>query len=127
MTDPLDRSTLRQPKRIQRKRTRGWRMPDGAIYVGRPTVWGNPFAEFGLDLSLELYASAVRGVWNPGIAAHLPDVRFHQVYEAHQAWLKRLGRHPSELVRDLRGKDLACWCSWATACHADILLKAANS
>ncbi len=31
------------PKRIQRKRTKGWRMPAGAVYVGRPTRWGNPF------------------------------------------------------------------------------------
>jgi hypothetical protein len=30
------------PKRIQRKRTKGWKMPDGAVYVGRPTIWGNP-------------------------------------------------------------------------------------
>ncbi len=28
-------------KRIQRKRTKGWRMPEGAVFVGRPTVWGN--------------------------------------------------------------------------------------
>ncbi|MFH1264564.1 MAG: DUF4326 domain-containing protein [Planctomycetota bacterium] len=31
------------PKRIQRQRTKGWRMPEGAVYVGRPTAWGNPF------------------------------------------------------------------------------------
>src|SRR5690348_14376983 len=31
------------PKRIQRSRAKGWRMPEGAIYVGRPTKWGNPF------------------------------------------------------------------------------------
>lgn len=31
------------PKRIQRKRTKGWRMPDNAIYVGRGSDWGNPF------------------------------------------------------------------------------------
>lgn len=31
------------PVRIQRKRTKGWRMPEGAVYVGRPTKWGNPF------------------------------------------------------------------------------------
>ena len=31
------------PERIQRKRTKGWRMPEGAIYVGRPTKWGNPY------------------------------------------------------------------------------------
>jgi hypothetical protein len=32
------------PQRIQRRRETGWRMPEGAIYVGRPTRWGNPFA-----------------------------------------------------------------------------------
>lgn len=31
------------PKRIQRKRSKGWRMPAGAVYVGRGTKWGNPF------------------------------------------------------------------------------------
>lgn len=30
-------------RRIQRQRTKGWRMPPGAIYVGRPSPWGNPF------------------------------------------------------------------------------------
>lgn len=32
------------PQRIQRKRTKGWRAPEGAVYVGRGTKWGNPFA-----------------------------------------------------------------------------------
>jgi len=32
-----------KPRRIQRKRVSGWRMPEGAVYVGRPTKWGNPF------------------------------------------------------------------------------------
>ena len=31
------------PIRIQRKRTKGWRMPPNTVYVGRPTIWGNPF------------------------------------------------------------------------------------
>ena len=31
------------PVRIQRKRSKGWRMPAGAVYVGRPGKWGNPF------------------------------------------------------------------------------------
>ena len=31
-------------KRIQRKRTKGWRMPINTKYVGRPTKWGNPYA-----------------------------------------------------------------------------------
>lgn len=32
------------PQRIHRQRTKGWRMPGGAVYVGRPTIYGNPFA-----------------------------------------------------------------------------------
>lgn len=31
------------PQRIQRKRVKGWRMPEGAVYVGRGSKWGNPF------------------------------------------------------------------------------------
>ena len=30
------------PKRIQRKRRKGWRIPEGTVYVGRPTKWGDP-------------------------------------------------------------------------------------
>lgn len=33
------------PERIQRARTKGWRMPEGAVYVGRPTIYGNPFQD----------------------------------------------------------------------------------
>lgn len=31
------------PKRIQRKRTPGWKMPPNTVYVGRGSKWGNPF------------------------------------------------------------------------------------
>lgn len=31
------------PKRIRLSRAKGWRKPDGAIVVARPTKWGNPF------------------------------------------------------------------------------------
>lgn len=31
------------PKRIQRKRSRGWKMPENTVYVGRPSKWGNPY------------------------------------------------------------------------------------
>lgn len=34
---------MTRPQRIQRRRTTGWRMPDDAIYVGRPSIYGNPF------------------------------------------------------------------------------------
>ena len=31
------------PQRIQQRRTKGWRKPEGAVAVGRGTKWGNPF------------------------------------------------------------------------------------
>jgi len=31
------------PKRIQRRRSKGWTMPPNVVYVGRPSRWGNPF------------------------------------------------------------------------------------
>lgn len=38
-----NRLTGLPPARIQRRRVAGWRMPEGAVYVGRPTKFGNPF------------------------------------------------------------------------------------
>ena len=34
---------MTQPVRIQRKRSRGWRMPPNTVSVCRPGKWGNPF------------------------------------------------------------------------------------
>ena len=31
------------PIRVQRKRTKGWRMPANTVYVGRKTIWGNRY------------------------------------------------------------------------------------
>lgn len=34
---------MTEPKRIQLSRAKGYRKPEGAIVVARPTKWGNPF------------------------------------------------------------------------------------
>lgn len=39
------------PRRIQLRRTKGWRKPEGAVVVSRPTRWGNPF-RLGTPLAL---------------------------------------------------------------------------
>lgn len=31
------------PQRIQRQRTKGWKMPENTVSVTRPGKWGNPF------------------------------------------------------------------------------------
>jgi hypothetical protein len=100
-----DRDRL-APRRIQRKRTKGWRMPPNTVYVGRPTKFGNPFP-VALCGSLE------------------------QALERYRFWLKRgdvtFGFPPQpQEIRQLRGKDLACWCPLGQPCHADVLLEMAN-
>jgi hypothetical protein len=91
--------------RIQRKRTKGWKMPAGAVYVGRPTKWGNPFLKI-VGVSAE---SAVR--------------RYRELMLDTTE-----GPNAVETIRKrLRGKDLACWCKLDQPCHADVLLEIANS
>lgn len=106
------------PIRIQRKRTRGWRMPAGAVYVGRPTKFGNHW-------TLKAYFDA-------GYKSSEEEAAKVCV-EAFRAWLE--GRHhwghpiplpPVPDLEELRGKDLACWCKPGAWCHADILLELAN-
>jgi hypothetical protein len=99
-------------KRIQRKRMKGWRMPEGVVYVGRPTRFGN-------DWSVRDAAS--RGVPEPerrawAVAAYRADL-LHWMEGPH-GWV--------EALDTLRGKDLACWCPLDQPCHADVLLELAN-
>ncbi len=104
------------PKRIQRKRVRGWRLPDNAVCVTRPGVFGNPFK---VDDNTTA-AAAVRGFRNfvngTAILLELDPA-------AHKRRNRLLARLP-----ELRGKDLACFCPVdAKHCHADVLLELANA
>jgi len=92
-----------QPVRIQRQRTRGWRMPAGAVYVGRPTKYGNPFP--ASDTSTQARQEAVRR---------------YRDWLAGQPALIRTAR------RELAGRNLACWCPLTKPCHADVLLPIAR-
>lgn len=123
-------------ERVQLRRTKGWRKPEGTIVVARPTRWGNPFSghRFGFDveLAVSLYDNLVRGFWDPFIFKHLSDEDYAQIAEARRAWLQRLthgGRaHPTDLARAvLSGRNLACWCPLGQPCHADVLLRLANA
>jgi hypothetical protein len=90
--------------RIQRKRTKGWKMPENTVYVGRGTMWGN-------------YASLRLGLTKGAVAVDL--FRDWIRHEASSAWKGRM-------KADLRGKNLACWCREDEPCHGDVLLELAN-
>lgn len=98
------------PRRIQRKRAKGWRMPEGAVYIGRPTVWQNPFGPRGSAASIPCDDPA-------------EAVRLHREMVAEECTARR--RVPNYIMA-LRGKTLACWCREDQPCHGDILLRLAN-
>ena len=89
------------PKRLQRSRRKGARLPAGTVVVTRPTKWGNPYP---LNLGRQ---EAVR--------------RYHEDLLA-----GRLGVTVEDAKRELRGRDLACYCPLDETCHADVLLSVAN-
>ena len=106
-------------RRIQRQRAKGWRMPEGAVYVGRPTVWGNPFDAAVLGQKGAVDAFAVHLASYFGWESRTLRRAFHALpveSKALELWLA-----------PLRGKDLACWCPLDQPCHADVLLELAAS
>lgn len=104
------------PDRIQRKRTKGWRAPKGAVYVGRGTRWGNPYI-VGKTIVPPVCAYTPKPV-------HVRDAA-HAV-RLYKRWLLGSVVRCEDLVPLLAGRDLMCWCPLDAPCHADVLLSLAN-
>lgn len=98
-----------RPKRHQRSRKKGSRLPEGVVCVTRPGKWGNPFDDantFRVYLRL-----AIQGAINAGFRSNPVIQRVIDI---------------AKNIEDLRGKDLACWCALDKPCHADVLIEFAN-
>jgi hypothetical protein len=70
------------PRRIQRRRVKGWKMPPNTVSVTRPGKWGNPY----------------RVTERQTLEWVLREFRCH-------ADVMR-----NEIMAELRGKNLACFC-----------------
>ena len=108
------------PKRIQRKRTKGWRKPVGSVCIGRPSKWGNPFdwtvlAGIGCAHS---FAKAW-AVTQFRVAFQDPSRPLDMERACRFRWMR-------EHIAELRSRDLVCWCRLSDPCHGDVLIEAAN-
>lgn len=85
--------------------------PATAVYVGRPSAWGNPFSHL------------------EGTTAEWRVASREEAVSRYRQWIvSRLDAEPGlrdQLRSELAGRDLVCWCS-PKACHADVLLEIAN-
>lgn len=121
------------PVRIQRKRTKGWKMPPNTVCVTRPGKWGNPFYGdvLGPELAVKLYRDLVAGIWDPSLLKDKDDATFSLAYRCRHIWIERFRRSAFDIQSamniELKGKNLACFCKPDEPCHADVLLEIANA
>ena len=117
-------------KRIQRKRTKGWKMPANTIYVGRPTKWGNPLKLVGDCIYIDAgYRRTILSPWVYYAVGDIDDLiyLYGKLWDGTEFWNKDLQHWADEFklldLAELKGNDLACFCSLSSPCHADVLIE----
>ena len=78
------------------------------VYVGRPSIWGNPFS----------HKEGTLARWKVGSVA--------EAIESYEKWLLGQPELVERARRELRGKVLGCWCK-PGPCHGDVLARIANA
>ena len=104
------------PNRIQRRRTAGWRKPENAVIVSRPSRFGNP-CKVALMQEMGYHDPHAAAVEN--FERWLQGSRFGWPTDEGDARRERILAD----LPQLRGKDLACTCRADQTCHADVLLR----
>lgn len=89
-------------------------MPENTVCVTRPGKYGNPFV-IGKVYEFE----GERTLMTPELAVEY----FREMIEIDR---KNYPLYFSAYIREIRGKNLACWCKPGDPCHADVLLEIAN-
>ena len=117
-------------------------MPPGAVYVGRPSPWGNPWP---VDHDAMPWVAILLGFNGDADGRRAAAVALHRAWitdalpiaapsvgietgfasNAAQMYLRDFELPPEPDLGLLRGKDLACWCPLDQPCHADVLLELA--
>lgn len=126
---------MTDPQRVQQRRTKGWRKPEGAVSVARPSKWGNPFRAVR-DGGFQCVVDHRGARWSRLVCSTDRDgLRREMVQTAVDLFALHIGpmgnyEYDDEMLqrlrRDLAGKDLMCWCPLDQPCHADVLLELAN-
>lgn len=78
------------------------------VYIGRPSIYGNPFSH------------------KKGTQAEVMVASREEAIEKYRQWVKGeiqvkgLTPPTMEQIKELKGKTLGCWCA-PLACHGDVL------
>ena len=142
------------PVRIQRSRKKGFNLKEyskslnglDCVYVGRGTRWGNPFrivqfsdGKWGLktdgsERCNEILVKHGKPVYETREDAAIDSVRCYDMWllpYTHKDGSMMDFYHSmanlDDAIMSLKGKNLSCWCPEEHTCHADLLIKIANS
>lgn len=145
-------AAVTMPRRIQRKRTAGSRLPEGVKYAGRPGIYGNPWG-----ISRDSLWAHVGRPWRVSCGDFHHEPTFHATkrdaaqaaVDAFAGWVALDTLDPDRWINslivqhtylkaaldrcELAGVDLACWCPLTDAagrpwpCHVDVLLPLFNA
>lgn len=125
------------PKRIQLRRTKGWRMPPDTVKVDRSTLFGNPFPSdcYGAIGAVDRFQRLMAGTMSTGEMSRSSTATDYSL-----VWIRTFIK---QALPSLRDKNLACWCKLCPAhadgkpfdvtcpdcapCHVDVLLELANT
>jgi len=77
------------------------------VYVGRPTKYGNPYSH--MDGTLAKYKVATR----------------EEAIAKYEEWIRGQPELIAMVKKELKNKDVSCWC-FPAQCHGNILIKIAN-
>lgn len=101
------------PQRLRLSRAKGARLPAGAVNCARPGKWGNRFKV---------------GEWchHPITGERLLVVDRAHAVELHRIETEFWLAQDPDMLAELRGKDLGCWCRLDQPCHVDTYLDLAN-
>lgn len=113
-----------KPKRIQRKRAKGWKKPPNTVNVTRPGRWGNPFQVL-FEAGYWVVRDQEGGYWSRLLGSKGAAVE--RSVEVYREWLQKEVSAGRFNMDELKGKKLMCWCASDDPCHADVLLEIANS
>lgn len=123
--EQISKAIAEAPKRIRLSRAKGWRKPEGAVVVARPTKWGNPYRVVREGGFMWVEPEGRRVVCSTDREDNMRERRAEAAALFRERWAPLIDR--GVLRVELAGHDLACWCPLDEPCHADVLLELANA
>lgn len=113
-------------KRVQRKRTKGFRLPPNTKCINRGTDWGNPY---------RVKQSKAKSKWyvvNPfNVVLIIRDTKEEALEEClymYRAYVHRRINNGTLQLSDFDGyENIACFCPTDQPCHGDEIIKLLNN